>query len=126
MGQFVELLFNVQPWMTNADLMDILQSPQLQQHNVVCQGCGAKNSDNNTVWVCHIAVKVMLLSYFVVDMYTDGYESYSQSLQWRLANSTLLKLEWTLRRHHCNSCKTPWDVNESARNIHLMGRHFVP
>ena len=117
MDQFMELLFNVQPWMTHADLMEILQFSDLEQHNAVCQGGGSDGDlrRGRQIWVCHISIKVLLLTYFVADWYKDDDRGGFKS--------TFYKVITTMHRHRGYSC---WMVLDSGyQSIHRFGNHIV-
>merc|ERR1712176_1547556 len=85
MDDFMNMLRNLQPWMTADDMLAILQSET--QHNTPCNGCQSYSPGRNEIWLCHIAIKVYLMSYFVVDLH-----------------GCFDQVNRAMRGHSCNSC----------------------
>eukprot|EP01084_Bolivina_argentea_P007978 14932_1 len=131
---FIDLLFNLQPWLNvtqlseildfqvgNAGLMQIKPRPVPAYKgllNQYCNGCVSANLGSNVMdkcWICHMAIKTMLLMYFVVDLFEDNAEYFRN-------------FENFIRDHSVVACARYWSVVTSSWNLfgcHVIKDHII-
>jgi len=107
---FMELLHRLQPWMHSKTMLDILQ----YQANFGCNGCVAANLCKVTSkqWICHLAIKTMLLMYFAVDLY-ENHAKYFDELHFKF-----------IIRHVWDSCPQFY-AKSHIPSLHMIGYHMV-
>eukprot|EP01084_Bolivina_argentea_P320595 556274_1 len=120
---YMDLLVRFQPWITIKEVNDIIQY-QLQNTgkqlmtdkefcDKLCNGCYELIDTNRKCWMCHMAIKAMLLLYFTTDLHQN-------------AGHFFLKVRDYIRGHHVpGACEWFWSVSQDWRSIQLLGFHPV-
>eukprot|EP01084_Bolivina_argentea_P013339 25000_1 len=122
MDAFMDLLYELQPWMNRNDLWKIieyqfptmLKSPgiedTIQHSSQCCNACLLQKNTTRRCWICHIAVKTMLLMYFCVDLYLG---------------SIFTKCIKYIAAHCTGTCSWYWDISKDSSYIRAFGHHVV-
>eukprot|EP01083_Nonionella_stella_P164503 544601_1 len=125
-GAFMDLLVQFQPWMDVDSLMNIMES-QPGMNGEECSACHIPYHEcqrtMSLCWMCHMAVKAMLLVYFTTNLH-DTKEQYFKKIN-RYISRHCVKYQcawfWSIRNFMYGSYR-------DCRHFYILmfGKHPVP